>query len=101
MNIDPLGLCGLVRSGKLRAQLGLAVRALLVLGCTIGLLPLVFWLWPGLAGIHLGPVGLGWLLLGVVVYPVLAPLLARVRPRDPLNVPELSRGTAQPGETTT
>ena len=37
----------------------------------------------------------------VVVYPLLAPLLARVRPRDPLNVPEGSRGTAQPGETTT
>ncbi len=39
--------------------------------------------------------------VALVVYPVLAPLLARVRPRDPLNVPELSRGTAQPGETTT
>jgi len=37
----------------------------------------------------------------IVVYPILAPLLARVRPRDPLNVPELSRGTARPGETTT
>ncbi len=37
----------------------------------------------------------------VVVYPLLAPLLARVRPRDPLNVPEESRGTARPGETTT
>jgi rod shape-determining protein MreD len=36
----------------------------------------------------------------IVIYPVLGPLLARVRPRDPLNVPELSRGTAQPGETT-
>jgi rod shape-determining protein MreD len=36
----------------------------------------------------------------IVLYPVLAPLLARVRPRDPLNVPEESRGTAQPGETT-
>ncbi len=36
----------------------------------------------------------------IVLYPVLAPLLARVRPRDPLNVPELSRGTARPGETT-
>ena len=33
----------------------------------------------------------------VVIYPLLAPLLARVRPRDPLNVPEPSRGTAQPG----
>ncbi len=36
----------------------------------------------------------------IVVYPLLAPLLARVRPRDPLNVPELSKGTARPGETT-
>ena len=33
-------------------------------------------------------------------HPLLAPLLARVRARDPLNVPELSRGTARPGETT-
>ena len=38
--------------------------------------------------------------VAIVLYPVLAPLLARVRPRDPLNVPELSRGTARPGETT-
>jgi len=36
----------------------------------------------------------------IVIYPVLAPLLARVRARDPLNVPELSRGTARPGDTT-
>ena len=36
----------------------------------------------------------------IVVYPLLAPFLARVRPRDPLNVPELSKGTARPGETT-
>ena len=36
----------------------------------------------------------------IVIYPLLAPLLARVRARDPLNVPELSRGSARPGETT-
>jgi rod shape-determining protein MreD len=36
----------------------------------------------------------------VVIYPLLGPLLVRVRARDPLNVPELSRGTARPGETT-
>lgn len=46
-----------------------------------------------------GP-ALGQYLVMVVAYPVLGPLLARVRPRDPLNVPESSRGTAQPGETT-
>lgn len=36
----------------------------------------------------------------IVIYPLLAPILARVRPRDPLNVPEPARGTARPGETT-
>jgi rod shape-determining protein MreD len=36
----------------------------------------------------------------IVLYPLIAPLIARVRARDPLNVPELSRGTARPGETT-
>jgi cell shape-determining protein MreD len=36
----------------------------------------------------------------IVIYPLLGPLLARVRARDPLNVPELSRGTARPGDTT-
>src|SRR5262245_2962739 len=35
----------------------------------------------------------------VVIYPLIGPLLARVPARDPLNVPELSRGTARPGET--
>lgn len=38
--------------------------------------------------------------VAIVIYPVIGPLLARVRARDPLNVPELSRGTAKPGETT-
>ncbi len=37
----------------------------------------------------------------IVFYPLLAPLMARVRARDPLNVPDASRGTARPGETTT
>lgn len=36
----------------------------------------------------------------IVIYPLLAPLLARVRARDPLNIPELGRGGARPGETT-
>jgi len=38
-------------------------------------------------------------IVAIVAYPLIGPLLARVRPRDPLNVPEASRGTAQPGET--
>ena len=36
----------------------------------------------------------------IVIYPLLAPLLARVRARDPLNIPELSRGGARTGDTT-
>ncbi|CAN5740509.1 hypothetical protein BH11PSE3_BH11PSE3_29950 [soil metagenome] len=36
----------------------------------------------------------------IVLYPLIGPLLARVRARDPLNVPDASRGTARPGETT-
>jgi rod shape-determining protein MreD len=36
----------------------------------------------------------------VVIFPLIAPWLARVRARDPLNVPEATRGTARPGETT-
>jgi len=31
---------------------------------------------------------------------LLGPLVVRIRARDPLNVPESSRGTARPGETT-
>jgi rod shape-determining protein MreD len=33
----------------------------------------------------------------VVLYPLIAPLLVRIRARDPLNVPEPSRGAARPG----
>jgi rod shape-determining protein MreD len=54
------------------------------------------WTWTNLDA---GP-ALAQYVVVVVTYPLIAPLLARVRPRDPLNVPEASRGTAQPGETT-
>ena len=54
------------------------------------------WTW---TNIDAGP-ALAQYVVVVVAYPLLAPLLARVRARDPLNVPEASRGTAQPGETT-
>ena len=33
----------------------------------------------------------------LVLYPVLGPLLARVRVRDPLNIPDAQRGGARPG----
>ncbi len=53
----------------LRDQLRLALRILVVLTATVGSLPLVFHLLPGLAEIRLLGVPLPWLLLGVLVHP--------------------------------
>ncbi len=53
----------------LREQLRLALRILVVLAVTVGGLPLLFHLAPGLADVRLLGVPLAWLLLGVLVYP--------------------------------
>ena len=53
----------------LREQLRLALRVLATLSATVGSLPLLFHLFPGLAGLHVFGVPLSWLLLGVLVYP--------------------------------
>ena len=53
----------------LREQLRLAAGVLATLFLTLGLLPLVFWLWPELGEVRLGPVPLAWVLLGVLSYP--------------------------------
>ncbi|PUA82844.1 hypothetical protein [Nocardioides currus] len=53
----------------LREQLRLALGILGLLVVTVGMLPLVFHLLPGLAEVRVGPLPLSWLLLGVVVYP--------------------------------
>jgi hypothetical protein len=55
----------------LREQLRLALRILGVLALTVGSLPLVFHLAPGLAGVRLLGVTLPWLVLGALVYPLL------------------------------
>ncbi|WP_109507894.1 hypothetical protein [Nocardioides speluncae] len=55
----------------LREQARLAVAVLVALFGTVGALPLVFHLWPGLAGVRLAGVPLSWLLIGVLVYPYL------------------------------
>jgi hypothetical protein len=55
----------------LKEQLALAVRVLVLLGLTLGLLPLVFHLWPGLGDADLAGLPVAWLVLGVVVYPFL------------------------------
>jgi hypothetical protein len=55
----------------LREQLRLALRVLAILLATVGSLPFLFYLWPGLASVHVLGVPLSWLLLGVLVYPLL------------------------------
>lgn len=55
----------------LRAQLGLALRILLLLAVGVGGLPLLFHLVPALGEVRLVGVPLAWLLLGVAVYPYL------------------------------
>lgn len=55
----------------IREQLRLALGILTVLALTVGLLPLVFHLLPGLASQHLLGLPLSWLVLGTLVYPVL------------------------------
>ncbi|MDZ5664098.1 hypothetical protein SFC79_20145 [Nocardioides sp. S-58] len=58
----------------LREQLVLALRVLAALALTVGLLPVAFHLLPGLGEVHVGPVPLAWLLLGVLTYPWLVVL---------------------------
>lgn len=55
----------------LREQLWLAVRTLAVVVLTIGLVPLLFHVFPGLAEVRVGLVPVVWLVLGVATYPFL------------------------------
>ena len=58
----------------LREQLLLAARILGLLAVTVGSLPLVFFLAPGLDGVRVAGLPLAWLVLGVLVYPWLVVL---------------------------
>lgn len=60
----------LVRSLR-RAQLRLAVVVGIVLGLTLGGIPLVFLLVPGVRDARVGGLALGWILLGVLVFPAI------------------------------
>ena len=55
----------------LKEQLALAVRVLLLVGLTLGLLPIAFHLWPELADVELAGLPVAWLVLGGLVYPFL------------------------------
>jgi putative solute:sodium symporter small subunit len=61
----------------LRAQLRLALSILLVLGLTIGLLPVLFLLVPALTSRHLFGMPLSWGILAFGCYPVLVLLAWR------------------------
>ncbi len=53
----------------LREQLLLAVRVLVGLALSLGLLPVLFHLVPSLGEVRVGPMPLAWLLLGLLTYP--------------------------------
>ena len=53
----------------LREQLFLALRVLAALAVTVGLLPLLFHLFPSLGDERIGQMPLAWALLGVLTYP--------------------------------
>lgn len=72
VDIDDETRLGEVYMGSLlREQLRLAVGVLTVLALTLGLLPLVFHLFPGLARVEVVGAPLAWVLLGVLAYPTL------------------------------
>ena len=58
----------------LREQLHLAIRVLVALALTVGLLPVLFLVLPSLGSVRLGPLPVAWLLLGVLTYPWLVVL---------------------------
>jgi hypothetical protein len=69
-DIDEQTALGDVYLGSLlREQLALAVRILGLLVLTVGSLPLLFHVFPGLADIEVLRIPLAWLLLGFLVYP--------------------------------
>lgn len=55
----------------MRAQLRLAGVVLLLLALSLGALPLIFEVSPGVRRMHVLGIPLPWLLLGLLVYPVL------------------------------
>jgi hypothetical protein len=69
-DIDDQTALGDVYLGSLlREQLALAARILGLLVLTVGSLPLLFRVFPGLAELDVHGLPIAWLLLGVLVYP--------------------------------
>jgi hypothetical protein len=61
----------LLRSNLIGSQLNVALRFAAGAGLTLGLLPVLFWLFPGIGRMELLGIRVPWLLLGVLVYPYL------------------------------
>jgi hypothetical protein len=77
-DIDEQTALGDVYLGSLlREQLALATRILGLLVLTVGSLPLLFHVFPGLADVYVAGLPVAWLLLGVLVYPWLLVLGVR------------------------
>ena len=55
----------------LKEQLALAFRVLVLIALTLGLLPLVFHLWPDLGDVRTAGIPVAWVVLGGLVYPFL------------------------------
>ncbi|PWN00862.1 hypothetical protein DJ010_21255 [Nocardioides silvaticus] len=55
----------------LKEQLALAFRVLVLIALTLGLLPLVFHLWPDLGDVRVAGIPVAWVVLGGLVYPFL------------------------------
>jgi hypothetical protein len=84
----------------LKEQLALAIRVLVLIGLTLGLLPLVFHLWPDLGDVELAGLPVAWLALGVVVYPFLLLVgwrYVRSVERNERDFATLVEGTERPG----
>jgi hypothetical protein len=71
----------LLRTDLIRSQLGLALRSAVAAGLFLGLLPLVFALFPAVGEMEVLGFRLPWVLLGVAVYPFLW-LLGRLHTRS-------------------
>ena len=71
---DETRLGGMYVGSLVRDQLRLALGVLVLLAATVGALPLVFHLLPGLAAHRVLGLPLSWLVLGTLVYPALVVL---------------------------
>ena len=80
---SPLG--ELYLTSLMRDQFRLALRTVLLLGLTVGAMPLVFFVAPSLADVRVAGVPPAWLLLGAGVYPWLVWLAWRFLRRAEAN----------------